>query len=87
MKKLYFTGIGGAGMAPLAQLALESGDRVSGSDSAPSPKSEHLKDLGVEVYTAHKAEQLPADTDLLSYSAALPETNCERVRAAELGID
>ncbi len=86
MKKLYFTGIGGAGMAPLAQLALESGDRVSGSDSAPSPKAEHLKDLGVEVYTAHKAEQLPADTDLLIYSSAIPETNCERVRAAELGI-
>ena len=46
MKKLHFIGIGGAGMAPLAQLSLESGIAVSGSDSAVSAKSEHLKSLG-----------------------------------------
>ena len=86
MKKLYFTGIGGAGMAPLAQLALETGDVVSGSDSAPSPKSAHLKELGAQVFAGHKAEQLPPDTDLLVYSSAIPEDNCERLRARELGI-
>lgn len=86
MKKIYFTGIGGAGMAPLAQLAMATGDMVSGSDSAPSPKSAHLKELGVQVYTGHKAEQLPPDTDLLVYSSAIPEDNCERLRARELGI-
>ena len=86
MKKLYFTGIGGAGMAPLAQLALETGDVVSGSDSALSPKSAHLKELGAQVFAGHKAEQLPPDTDLLVYSSAIPEDNCERLRARELGI-
>ena len=54
MKKLHFTGIGGAGMAPLAQLAMETGDMVSGSDSAFSPKSAHLKELGAQVFTGHK---------------------------------
>ena len=86
MKKLHFTGIGGAGMAPLAQLAMETGDMVSGSDSAFSPKSAHLKELGAQVFTGHKAEQLAADTDLLIYSSAIPEDNCERLRARLLGI-
>lgn len=86
MKKIHFTGIGGAGMAPLAQLALESGICVSGSDSACSPKSEHLKELGALVCVGHKAEQLAPDTELLVYSSAVPESNCERQKAAELGI-
>ena len=73
-------------MAPLAQLALGSVISVSGSDSAPSAKSEHLKELGAAVCIGHKAEQLAPDTDLLVYSSAVPESNCERQKAAELGI-
>ena len=86
MKKIHFTGIGGAGMAPLAQLALGSGITVSGSDSASSPKSEHLKALGAVVYIGHNGDQVASDTELLVYSSAVPESNCERQRAAELGI-
>ena len=73
-------------MAPLAQLALGSGITVSGSDSASSPKSEHLKALGAAVYIGHNAGQVASDTELLVYSSAVPESNCERQRAAELGI-
>ena len=86
MKKIHFTGIGGAGMAPLAQLSMEKGICVSGSDSAPSAKSEHLKALGASVFIGHAASQVPADADLLVFSSAVAEDNCERVRAKELGI-
>jgi UDP-N-acetylmuramate--alanine ligase len=86
MKKIHFTGIGGAGMAPLAQLAMEQGICVSGSDSAPSAKSEHLKALGAAVFTGHDAAQVPADADLLVFSSAVGADNCERRRAEELGI-
>ena len=86
MKKLHFIGIGGAGMAPLAQLSLESGIAVSGSDSAVSAKSEHLKSLGAQVFCGHKKEQLPEDAELVIYSSAVTEENPERQRAAELGI-
>ena len=86
MKKLHFIGIGGAGMAPLAQLSLAAGDQVSGSDSAPSAKSEHLAALGARVFTGHRKEQLSPETDLVIYSSAVTEENPERQRAAELGI-
>lgn len=86
MKKLHFIGIGGAGMAPLAQLSLESGIAVSGSDSAVSAKSEHLKSLGAQVFCGHKKEQLPEDAELVIYSSAVTEENPERQRAVELGI-
>ncbi len=86
MKKLHFIGIGGAGMAPLAQLSLESGIAVSGSDSAVSAKSEHLKSLGAQVFCGHKKEQLPEDAELVIYSSAVTEENPERQRAAKLGI-
>ena len=86
MKKLHFIGIGGAGMAPLAQLSLAAGDKVSGSDSAFSPKAEHLAALGAVVFTGHRAEQLSPETDLVIYSSAVTEENPERRRAAELGI-
>ena len=86
MKKIHFIGIGGAGMAPLAQLALESGVQVSGSDSAVSAKSEHLKALGAAVYAGHRREQLPEDAELVIYSSAVTEENPERQRSAELGI-
>ena len=49
MKTLHFIGIGGAGMAPLAKLAIEAGFRVRGSDSAFSPKAEALRALGAEA--------------------------------------
>ncbi|MBR7140316.1 MAG: hypothetical protein IKD44_12340 [Lentisphaeria bacterium] len=86
MKKIHFIGIGGAGMAPLAQLALHSGVTVSGSDTSLSAKSEHLKALGAEVFYGHNKEHLSSDTELVVYSSAVTEKNPERQRAAELGI-
>ena len=86
MKTLHFIGIGGAGMAPLAKLAIEAGFRVRGSDSAFSPKAEALRALGAEVFTGHRAEQVLPDTDLVIYSSAVGPENCERRRAAESGI-
>ena len=86
MKKIHFIGIGGAGMAPLAQLAIGAGITVSGSDSAISAKAESLKKLGAAVFCGHRAEQLPSDAELVVYSSAVTEENPERRRAAELGI-
>lgn len=86
MKKVHFIGIGGAGMAPLAQLALESGIKVTGSDSEGGAKARHLAEMGAIVFVGHRREQLDPDCDLAVYSSAVPESNPERQRAAELGI-
>jgi len=84
--KIHFTGIGGAGMAPLAELALARRWQVSGSDSSDNPKCRHLTAIGANVAIGHKENNLPDDAELLVYSSAVPEENCERVKARRLGI-
>lgn len=86
MKKIHFTGIGGAGMAPLAELALAKNFAVTGSDEADSAKVCRLRELGAQTAAGHCAANLPDDADLLVYSSAVPEDNCERKKAAQLGI-
>lgn len=86
IQSIHFVGAGGAGMAPLAEIMLSRGCRVSGSDQESTGKTAHLAELGATVYEGHAAEHLPPDASLLVYSSAVPETNPERKRAEELGI-
>ncbi len=72
MKKLHFTGIGGAGMAPLAELSLAGGFAVSGSDMENSAKCVHLQQLGAEIFIGHKAENLPDDAGLQNFLSVIP---------------
>ncbi|MBE6364207.1 MAG: hypothetical protein E7053_00485 [Lentisphaerae bacterium] len=86
MKKLHFTGIGGAGMAPLAELSLANGFTVSGSDMENSAKCHRLHSLGAKISIGHRQENLPEDAAMLIYSSAVPENNPERVKARALNI-
>lgn len=79
-------GIGGIGMSALAQLYAHEGARVTGSDRSTSLTTEMLEDKGIAVRIGQLAENVPEDTDLLVYSAAVPSENTERVRGRELGI-
>ena len=85
-RKLHFVGIGGAGMAPLATIALETGCRVSGSDQRGSAKCDELAAHGARIVIGHRAEALPPDADLLVYSSAVPPENPERQEAARRGL-
>lgn len=78
-------GIGGIGMSALAQLLVHRGHTVSGSDREESPVVSMLVQKGVEVSVGHGGA-IPADTELLVYSDAVPSTNPERMRAREMGI-
>ena len=78
---LYFVGIGGAGMTPLALLALDLGYEVSGSDREANEKTASLAGHGIRVNIGHSAENLPEKTALLVYSSAVPEDNPERAEA------
>ncbi len=73
-------------MSALAQLIALRGEEVSGSDREESPTTELLESKGVHVAIGQKTENVPDDADLLVYTAAVPESNPERVRARELGI-
>lgn len=80
VKHLHFVGIGGTGMCGIAEVLLNLGYTVSGSDLASSPVTDRLRSLGAVVYQGHDAANI-AGADALVISSAVHEDNPE-VRAA-----
>ena len=58
IKNIYLIGIGGAGMSGIAEILLNSGYKVSGSDNASSLITSRLQNLGINVYDKHDSENL-----------------------------
>ena len=85
IKRIHLIGIGGCSMNGLAQILRARGYEVKGSDSAVSPFTERLGELGIPVAIGQKAENVEG-SDLVIYSAAIKPDNPERARARELGI-
>jgi UDP-N-acetylmuramate--alanine ligase len=85
---IYFIGIGGAGMSPMAVLMKEKGFVVSGSDIAESANTALLSQKGVKVHIGeHNAANLPPDTrTFVVVSSAIDAENPELLRAKELGL-
>ncbi|MCQ2379960.1 MAG: Mur ligase domain-containing protein, partial [Victivallaceae bacterium] len=57
--KIHFVGAGGAGMTPLAFIAMELGATASGSDEVTSANRDRLTERGMKTAVGHKAENLP----------------------------
>lgn len=72
-------------MAPLAEILLEEGYALSGSDNNPSDTLEHIKSLGIPVYMGHHAENLRG-AEMVVHTAALLSDNPELNAAKELRI-
>ena len=77
IKKLHFVGIGGIGMSGIAEILLDQGFAISGSDRAMSDVTERLQSLGATIYEGHRAENIAADVDTLVYSSAVINDNPE----------
>ncbi|MCF8035587.1 MAG: UDP-N-acetylmuramate--L-alanine ligase [Desulfobacteraceae bacterium] len=77
---IHFVGIGGIGMSGIAELLLNLGYRVSGSDIAESDVTRRLQRLGGTLYIGHGAENIK-DVDVVVTSSAIRADNAE-VRAA-----
>lgn len=86
MKHLYFIGIGGAGMAPLAEIAMERGALVRGSDRELNAKTAELAARGAVVYGEQRYENVPPDTELIVYSSAVAPDHPERRAGRDHGI-
>lgn len=86
IKKVHVVGIGGIGVSAVAKIFLEQKKIVTGSDVNPSELTKNLASRGVKIFSQHQASNIADDLDLLVYSPAVPETNPERQRAAELNI-
>ena len=71
MKRAYLLGIGGAGMAGIAQLLLQKGWQVAGYDRSLSTTARHLKTSGIPIDTVPLPARLH-NADLCVYSAAIP---------------
>src|ERR1700678_2150283 len=82
---LHFTGIGGIGMSGIAEVLLNLGYRISGSDVKLSPITERLATMGATVYEGHAAANVGGARALV-VSSAVDERNPEVQEARRLQI-
>lgn len=89
--RIYFSGIGGSGIGPLAQIALDAGYSICGSDAHESPLTKTLTEQGVDISLQQDGDFLREQhslepIDSFVFTAALPADHPELVAARELGI-
>lgn len=84
--KVFLIGIGGISMSGLAKLLISYNAKVAGSDSNFSSQVSELKKLSIPVFIGHSADNIDETYDLVVYSGAIRDDNCEIVRARQLGI-
>src|SRR5437870_12908321 len=92
-QQIHFVGIGGAGMSGIAEILLNLGYRVTGSDVRRSETIERLEALGAKVFIGHEAAHVEG-AHVVVYSSAVARDNIEvqvarpratpLIRAAEL---
>ena len=69
IEKIHFVGIGGIGMSGIAEVLLNLGYKVSGSDLREGETTERLRSLGGEICIGHAAENL-SNVDVVVTSTA-----------------
>src|SRR3989339_393334 len=77
---VHFVGIGGAGMSGIAEVLLNLGYQVSGSDLSENAATRRMQELGAKVWRGHAAEHI-AGADAVVISSAVKEDNPEAVAA------
>ena len=82
---IHFIGIGGISMSGLAQIALQMGYKVTGSDRAKSHITDKLEALGAVIYEGHASQNVD-DADLCVHTAAVKMDNPEMAQAVSKGI-
>lgn len=85
VKHLHFVGIGGSGMSGIAEVLLNLGYVVSGSDLAQSPVTERLHKLGARIAYGHDKRNIKG-ADAVVISSAVKADNPEVAAAREFGI-
>lgn len=88
---IYFSGIGGVGLGPLAEIAHDAGYDVAGSDKEASPMTRQLSDQGIAVFIGQENGEIARfheerHIDWFVYSAAVAEGHPELEFAREHGI-
>ncbi len=85
IRRIHFVGIGGAGMGGIAEVLINLGYRVSGSDLRHGPMVERLESLGAEIFVGHDARQVE-NVDVVVVSAAIEASNPELLAARQARV-
>ncbi|MGH9401677.1 MAG: UDP-N-acetylmuramate--L-alanine ligase [Terriglobia bacterium] len=85
IRRLHFVGIGGIGMSGIAELLLNQGFIVSGSDLKETPVTQRLAGLGAKVFIGHAASNVQG-AEVMVTSSAVSAANPEVLEAGRLGI-
>ncbi|HEX9184308.1 MAG TPA: Mur ligase domain-containing protein, partial [Burkholderiales bacterium] len=82
VRRIHFVGIGGAGMSGIAEVLLNLGYEVSGSDLAENAATRRLKELGAKVTLSHAAQNIEG-ADAVVVSSAVRADNPEVLAARQ----
>src|SRR5579872_6705439 len=85
IRHVHLVGIGGAGMGGIAEVLLNLGYTVTGSDPSHNAMTEHLKAVGIKLWHQHHADNIK-DCDVVVVSSAVAEDNVEIIAAREKRI-
>jgi UDP-N-acetylmuramate--alanine ligase len=85
IQRIHFVGIGGIGMSGIAELMLNLGYKISGSDLKRSSVTDRLHALGATIFEAHAAENV-IGTEVVVASSAIAQNNPEVLEAHKLHI-
>lgn len=85
IRRIHFIGIGGVGMCGIAEVLLNQGYQVSGSDLRQSSVTQHLINMGAQVFLGHKEENVE-NVDVVVVSTAIDRNNPEIQLAIEKRI-
>ncbi|MFZ7136400.1 UDP-N-acetylmuramate--L-alanine ligase [Avibacterium avium] len=80
VKQIHFVGIGGAGMGGIAEVLLNEGYQVTGSDIAENAVTQRLSALGAKIYFSHQATNVDG-ASVVVVSSAIKDDNVEVVEA------
>jgi UDP-N-acetylmuramate--alanine ligase len=83
--RIHFVGIGGSGMSGIAEVLVNLGYEVQGSDLKPNPVTERLEKLGARVMIGHRADHV-GDADVVVISSAVSQQNPEVAAALQRRI-
>lgn len=84
-RHIHLIGIGGISMSAIAELLINHGYKVSGSDTKDSKILDRLRSYGAKIFIGHDGNNIQ-DPDLIVYTAAIKGDNCERLKAKQLNI-
>ncbi|MCJ8316670.1 UDP-N-acetylmuramate--L-alanine ligase [Idiomarina sp.] len=85
VQRIHFVGIGGAGMAGIAEVLLNQGYQISGSDIAENANTERLRELGATIVLGHMANNIEG-ASVVVVSSAIKQGNAELLAAHELRV-